>query len=246
MGIVNKVVLITGGSRGLGAEFVGKLAEAAGYRVCFTYLNSREEAEELVARYPGTAAFRCDQRDESSIAGCVSKIGADYGKIDVLVNNACPSFRPCDFLSSGWNQFQELMDVKVKGAYIFTREAAKVMKEHGGGKIINILSTYVFNVPPEKISFYITALYALQGLSRAAAAELGKFNITVNMISPGLMVTGLSDYLPRKYLDVYSQKHPMKRMTRTEDVADTLQFLLSEKSGFLNGVNIPVNGGEVF
>ncbi len=120
------------------------------------------------------------------------------------------------------------------------------MKEAHSGKIINILSSYVLNLPPEKIAPYITAKYALLGLSKALAVELIKYGITVNMISPGLMATDLSHYLPRKYLEVYSAKHPMGRMTTTDDTADVLEFLISDRANFLNGINIPVNGrGEI-
>lgn len=241
----NKVILVTGGSRGLGAKFVETLSAEENISLYYT-CSSEPAASAAGDDAKHVTAIRCDQRNEAEIKDCIDKIIGVEGRIDVLVNNACPPFTPCDIISSDWSRYQELMDVNVKGSVQFTREAARVMKEQGGGKIINILSAYVMNVPPEKISFYVTAKYALLGFSRAAAAELGKFGITVNMISPGLMVTRLSEYLPEKYLQVYSQKHPMKRMTTTGDVAEVLKFLISKGSDFLNGVNIPVNGGEVF
>ncbi len=241
-----KVILITGGSSGLGLKFVEALTESGDNIVYFTHVKPYEKQEEAVEADNGATALKCDQRNEEEIVNCVSKINSEQGRIDVLVNNACSSFKPCDFISSSWDMFQEIIDVNVKGSYIFTREVSKIMKAHGHGKIINILSTYVLNVPPEKIPFYITGKYALMGLSKASAAELCKYGITVNMLSPGLMSTQLSSYLPQKYLDVYCQKHPMKRMTSTSDVAEVLKFLISEGSEFLNGVNIPVNGGEAF
>lgn len=238
-----KVILITGGSSGLGAKFVETLAEDENNCVYFTH---PEPPEKITPAKAGVFAIRCDQRNEAEIEHCISTIILDQGQIDVLVNNACSSFKPCNFLSSDWTLFQDLLDVNVKGSYVFIREAAKIMKEQGQGRIINILSSYVLNVPPEKLSFYITAKYALLGLSKAAAAELCKYGITVNMLSPGLMSTQLTSYLPAKYLEVSGQKHPMKRLTTTEDVAGVLKFLISEDAKFLNGVNIPVNGGETF
>ncbi|MEL7565488.1 MAG: SDR family oxidoreductase, partial [Dehalobacterium sp.] len=190
-----KVILITGGSSGLGAKFVATLSADINNRVYFTHIESPEK--DLKTK-DGVFAVRCDQKNEAEIEQCVSTIILDQGKIDVLINNACSSFKPCDFLSTDWDMFQDLVNVNVKGSYIFMREVAKFMKEQEHGKIINILSSYVLNVPPEKLSFYITAKYALLGLSKAAATELCKYGITVNMLSPGLMATQLTGYLPRK------------------------------------------------
>jgi 3-oxoacyl-[acyl-carrier protein] reductase len=210
--------------------------------VYFTY----SDASAGLQPYGTVTPVLCNQKNEDDISACVTRIAEEQGRIDVLVNNACSGFLPCDFLDTDWSRFQELIDVNVKGAYLFTREAAKLMKQQGRGRIINILSSYVLNVPPEKLSFYITAKYALAGLSKATAVELCKYGITVNTISPGLMATQLTNYLPTKYFEAYKLRHPMKRITTTGDVAEVLDFLMSDGSGFLNGVNIPVNGGEAF
>lgn len=237
-----KVILITGGSRGLGAECVRTLSRQEGNTVYYTYSARPAEGQDGGNVFP----VPCDQKEETAIADCVSKILNEQGRIDVLVNNACSSFLPCDFLKTDWSLFQELLDVNVRGACLFMREAAKAMKEAGSGKIINVLSSYVLNVPPEKLSHYVTAKYALYGLSKAAAAELGHCGVTVNMVSPGMMATHLTEYLPERFLQAYAQKHPMRRMTSTADVADVISFLCSDGARFLNGVNLPVNGGEAF
>lgn len=238
----HKVILITGGSRGLGAALVKRFALSDENMVYFTYADRSAEHEKTHNVIP----LECDQRESEDIVRCVCGIVEEQGRIDVLVNNACPSFFPCDFLQSDWSMFQAIADVNVKGAYFFSREAAKAMKQQGGGRIINVLSSYVVNVPPEKLSHYVTTKYALEGLSKAAAVELGKYGITVNMVSPGMMETRLTEYLPARYLQAYRQKHPMKRMTTPADVAQVIEFLSSDGAEFLNGVNIPVNGGEAF
>lgn len=240
-----KVILITGGSSGLGAKLV-ETQSKDGNHVYFTHIEPSDKLCDANVANSNITPVRCDQRIDSDIINCVSQIESEHKKIDVLINNACSAFMPFEFLLSEWDQFQDIIDVNVKGSYLFTREVSKIMKRQGQGKIVNILSTYVLNVPPEKIAFYITAKYALLGLSKATATELGKYGITVNMISPGLMSTPLSSYLPRKYLEIYGQKHPMKRMTTTDDVAEVVRFLISDGSNFLSGVNIPVNGGEAF
>jgi 3-oxoacyl-[acyl-carrier protein] reductase len=237
-----KVILITGGSKGLGAEFVKQLSSSEDAIVFFTYSDVTADIHPRGNIVP----IICNQKYEAQIIECVTRIMDINGKIDVLVNNACPSLKPCDFLDTDWSMFQDVINVNVRGAYLFTREVSRIMKQQGYGRIINILSSYIINVPPEKLSFYVTAKYALAGLSKATAVELGKYGITVNMISPGLMATHLTNYLPPRYFEAYKQKHPMKKMTTTEDVAEVLRFLISDGAQFLNGVNIPVNGGEAF
>jgi 3-oxoacyl-[acyl-carrier protein] reductase len=251
---MKRVILITGGSRGLGACLVNRLSgnsrlmdvNGEETAVIFTYVNSSENALKLASGSENIQGIKCDQRDENQVKRCHETIFEKYGRLDVLINNACAAFMPCDLLSSGWDKFQELLDTNLKGAYCHMREAAEIMKKQGSGRIINILSAYVLNTPPEKIAFYITAKYALLGLTRSSAVELVKYGITVNAISPGLMETDLSGYLPRKYLEVYASRHPMKRMTQPSDVADAAAYLISDGAAFLNGVNIPVNGGESF
>ena len=238
-----KVMLITGGSRGLGKKIVERLSANKANKVYYTFAHAEKDGG---GDAENTTAVRCDQNDERQIIDCVSNIMRTDGRLDVLVNNACPPFRPCEFLLSEWKMFQDLIDVNVRGAYIFSREAAKIMKPQEHGKIINILTSYILNIPPEKIPHYITAKYALWGLSKALASELGRFGITVNMVSPGLMDTDLSGYLPRRYLEACAARHPMKRLTTTDDAAKVVEFLASGMSEFLNGVNIPVNGGDNF
>jgi 3-oxoacyl-[acyl-carrier protein] reductase len=241
----NKVILVTGGSRGLGAKLVERLSGSRDNTICFTYRNSQEKAEKLASSLQNTIALKCDQQDEAQVKKCIAEVKSRFGRLDILINNACPAFRPCDLALAGWGSFQDILDVNVKGAYFFIREASEIMKEQGHGKIINILSSYVLGTPPEKLSFYVTAKYALLGLTRSAAVELVRYGITVNAVAPGLMSTDLSSHLPPKYLEVYSSRHPMKRMAETSDVAGVVEFLTSDSAGFLNGVNIPVNGGEM-
>jgi len=243
---MGKVILVTGGSRGLGACLVRRMACDSANTVCFTYANSSDQAAALASGGENIVAFRCDQKSEEQVKNCHRAIHDRYGRLDVLINNACSAFLPCDVLTSEWYYFQELLDTNLKGSFLHMRYAAQIMKQQGGGSIINILSSYVLNPPPEKISFYITAKYALLGLTRAAAVELIKYGITVNAISPGLMETELSGYLPRKFLEVCRVRNPMKRLTEPSDVADVAEFLVSERAKFLNGINIPVNGGEAF
>lgn len=242
--MIPKVILVTGGSKGLGKQIVERLSSDIGNKIYYTF--SGEVPADQFFQHENVTAIKCDQRDDNLIKSCISGILLEEERLDVLVNNACPPFKSCDFLASEWEMFEDLLDVTLRGAYFFSKEAAKIMKAQGEGKIINILTSFVLNVPPEKIAHYITAKYALLGLSKALAAELSKSGTTVNMVSPGLMHTSLTSYLPPKYMEMAAFKNPMKRLTSTEDTAKVVEFLISENAGFLSGVNIPVNGGESF
>jgi 3-oxoacyl-[acyl-carrier protein] reductase len=241
----SKVVLVTGGSRGLGACIVERLSAENGYEVYYTYNSQPADGQHRCDR-ENVHGILCDQRDEDSIKACHEMIRAGSGRLDVLVNNACGPFSPCALTEADWSMYQDLIDTNVKGAFFHIREAAGIMKEQGSGRIINILSSYVLNLPPPKLSFYITAKYALLGMTRAAAVELAGAGITVNAVSPGMMDTDLTSRLPRKYMEFYVSRHPMKRMTTTSDVADAVFFLMSSGASFISGANIPVNGGEAF
>lgn len=241
----SKAVLVTGGSRGLGSCIVERLACEGEYEIYYTFCHRPSDGQQKFYS-ENVHGILCDQRDEDSIKACHEMIRSRSGRLDVLINNACSRFFPCELQKANWTMYQDLIDTNVKGAFLHTREAAQIMKEQGSGRIINILSSYVLNLPPPKLSFYITAKYALLGMTRAAAVELSGSGITVNAISPGMMDTDLTSHLPRKYLEFYTGRHPMKRMTTPSDVADAAIFLMSDSASFISGANIPVNGGEAF
>lgn len=229
----------------MGSCIVERLACEGGYEIYYTFVHKSADGQQRFDP-ENVHGILCDQRDEESIKACHELIRSRSGRLDVLINNACSRFFPCELLMADWNMYQDLIDTNVKGSFLHIREAAGIMKGQGSGRIINILSSYVLNMPPPKLSFYVAAKYALLGLTRAAAVELAGSGITVNAVSPGMMDTDLTSHLPRKYMEAYAARHPMKRLTTPSDVADAVLFLMSDGASFISGANIPVNGGEAF
>jgi 3-oxoacyl-[acyl-carrier protein] reductase len=123
--------------------------------------------------------------------------------------------------------------------------AYPILKTEGGGAIVNILSQVVDGSPPGRMASYVTAKYALHGLSKALAIEWAEDHIRVNTVSPGLVQTDLTQHIPERIIKMEASRTPLKRIAHPSDVARAAAFLLSEESTFLTGVNISVTGGQV-
>lgn len=249
--VKNKIIMITGGNRGIGAV-TAKLLAVNGAKVIINYHTDKESSDalikeifELTGDKSSVIAFQADVSNETAVKEMVQSVFDKYGKIDVLINNACPQFLPKPFSETDWSEYEKLFQVNLKGAYNLIQSVVPKMKESKGGIIINMLTSYVLGAPPPKISAYITAKYALEGFSKALASELGPFNIRVNMVSPGIVKTKLTEHLPEKMFELISAQTPLRRITTGEDVAQILLFLSSDKAKYLTGVNIPVCGGLV-
>ncbi len=249
--VKDKVVLITGGNTGIGAA-TAKLLARNGARVIINYREDKESAEKLVTEIcdltnntNSAMALKADVTKDEEVKEMVEQILNKCGQVDVLINNACPKTFSLSFSETTWKDYEVFLNTNLKGAYNLIQAVLPSMLKNKTGSIINMLTSYVVNTPPPKISPYITAKYALEGFSKSLASELGAHNIRVNMVSPGVTKTKFTNHLPEKMFDLISMQTPLKSLSSTEDVAEVLLFLSSEKSKHLTGVNIPVCGGLV-
>ncbi|HLC52751.1 MAG TPA: SDR family oxidoreductase [Candidatus Nanoarchaeia archaeon] len=248
--VQNKIILITGGSGDIGSDCARLLTEK-GAKVVINYHQNKAEAEKLAAmineKYGSDYAIsvQADITDEQQIKTMVRQVMEKYGKIDVLINNACPKTFPLSIQDTGWSNFELFISVIVKGSYQLIKEITPLMAERKNGNIINILTAYVAGMPPPKLTPYITAKYALEGLSKSLAAELGPLGIRVNMVSPGLMKNQFTSHLPEKLFELTALQNPLKRITTAKDVAKAVLFLASNDSSFINGLNLLVCGGSI-
>ena len=253
MDFQGKVVLVTGASRGIGAAIALAFA-ARGAAVAVNYLRRHDAAQAVVqaCREAGgdAVALPADVTQAAEAEALVQRTVAEFGRLDVLVNNAFAPYafdpeqrRPIDALA--WPDFQRQFDGAVGAAFHLCRAALPQLRRDAQGAIVNIVSDLVEN-PVVPYPDYATAKSALLGFSRQLAAELGPQGVRVNCVAPGLVhPTDGSAATRAAFREALAAATPLRRLARPEDVAGPVLFLASADSGFVTGQVIFVNGGRV-
>lgn len=232
-------VLITGGSRGIGAACVRAFAKK-GCRVAFVYRKAHEAAK-TVALETGAKAICADLRDPTEAARAVSEAEAFLGGIDVLCNNAGISQIKLftDLSDDDWNT---MLSANLGSAFYVTRAAVKGMIANHAGRIINIGSMWG-KVGASCEVHYSAAKAGLRGMTMALAKELGPSGITVNCVEPGVIATEMNAVLDEKTKAELADATPLCRLGSPEEVAAAVVFLASPEAGFITGQCIGVDGG---
>jgi len=241
--MTTETALVIGGTGGIGEAIVRVLA-AKSFRVGFTYCRNEAKAREL-ERLAGTevSAHPLDLTQPSGVPAALARIVEALGKIDVVVFSPASAIQFSPFFSTAWAEFQTHYEVQARGLFETVKALQPQFKLKHRTKIIVVLTEACVGKPPSRMSDYLTAKYALMGLSKALAVELAPYQGTVNMVSPGMTPTGLIEKLPPKMLEITAETNPLKRITAPEDVAQAVAYLASKAADYLNGVHLPVNGG---
>jgi 3-oxoacyl-[acyl-carrier protein] reductase len=242
-----RVAMVTGASRGIGAAIAKALARA-GASVVINHRNSAAQAgrvaDEIQAAGGKAAVLQTDVTDSEAVNDAFKKVFELFGKpVDVLVNNASGSINPRPFEETTWEDIQAHLAVQLHGAYSCCKAALPGMLKQKSGRIINIGSIFTWAVPPPNLTSYVLAKAALKALTRSMAAELGPRGIRVNMVSPGMTETELIADMPERLRKVQAMQTPLRRLCTPEDVARTVVFLSSEAGEFFAGADVPVCGG---
>src|SRR5712672_1544267 len=240
--LTNKVALVTGGSRGIGAAIAKRLA-ADGASVALTYAKDAGAASAVVNTIEtdgGKAiAIQADAADVEAVKGAVEKTVATFGQLDVLVNNAGTAI-PKPFEETTLEEMDRLIDINIRGVYVTTQAALKHMKS--GSRIIMIGSAVGERVAAPGLVPYAGTKGAVKMFSQALAREIGGRGITVNNVQPGPIDTELNpasgDWaVPQKAATA------LDRYGRVEEIADTVAFVAGPEASYITGANITVDGG---
>ena len=232
-------VIITGGSRGIGRAAV-ELFTKNGHQVVFFYKTNRELADEL-CRLTGATAIRCDVKSSEDVTSAIAKATDFLGGIDALVNNAGVS-EFCFFDSITDDQWKNMIDTNLSGAFYVTREAVKHMISQKSGAIVNVGSMWG-KVGASCEVHYSASKAGLRGMTMALAKELGPSGITVNCVEPGVIDTDMNARLRSDDIKDLCESTPMGRLGTPEEVARLIMFLCSSDASFITGQTIGIDGG---
>jgi 3-oxoacyl-[acyl-carrier protein] reductase len=234
--------LVTGASRGIGAEIVRRLA-AEGAEVVFTYGASAAEAEKLVAEVAeagGTAvAIQADSSDAEQVSRSVDDAVSQLGGLDILVNNAGVAYLG-DPESFPLEQFDRLVAINVRAVFVAIQRALPHLGE--GGRIINIGSINADRVPGPGLSVYAMTKGAVAGLTRGLARDLGPRGITVNNVQPGPIATDMNPEVG-EFADMARQVMATGKYGQPRDIAGVVSYLAGPDTGYITGANWNVDGG---
>lgn len=240
---MNKVILVTGGTRGIGEAIVKEFA-SKGYNVVINYLNSKEKADKLKQELECTynikvLTVQANVSNENDIKDMIKKIISEFGRIDVLVNNAGIVYDR-NFEDIKIEEFEKVLKVNVIGAFIVARETSKYMKQ--GSTIINVSSTNgTKTISPECLDYNISKT-GLQSLTRDLAFQF-KPKIRVNAVAIGWADTDMNKDLPEYYIKKESKKIYLERFAKPSEIAKTIYFLANEDSSYINGEIVNIDGG---
>lgn len=236
--------MITGGSRGIGAGLVREFA-AQGATVVFTYAGSKDKADAIVAELTAQGhkvqAIQADAVDHARAAEVVDGIVKDYGKLDVVVNNAGIT-RDGLLLRMGEAQWDDVMNANLKSVFNYTKAASKHMLKQRSGSIINMSSVVGVDGNAGQAN-YAASKAGIIGFTQSVAKELGSRGVRCNAVAPGFIATEMTGQLPEAELQKWLGGIPLGRAGSVDDVAKLCIYLASPWSSYITGQTIRVDGG---
>lgn len=250
--LTGKVIILTGGAGIIGTHYARHLA-AAGAHVVVVDMNEercRQLADELTKNYQKCLAISCDITNKQSVMSMAARVVAEFGRIDVLINNAAGKSKNFfaaleDFPEEDW---KSVMDINVNSMFYCVQAVVPHMKRQSKGRIINICSTYGVVSPDQNIYkgssintplIYATTKSAVLNFTRYLATYLAPHNITVNTLTPGGVFTNQD----KPFVEAYCRRTPLGRMATQKDYQGAMIFLCSDSSGYMTGANLIVDGG---
>lgn len=235
---MNKVAIVSGGSRGIGASIVETLA-SSGFDVVLNYRFSADNANDIASKFSNVVTFQADVSDHAQVKSLVDFTISKFGRIDLLVNNA-----GIDFINTlsdtSDSDFDTVLRNNLYSAFYLSKEVSPYMINAKSGLIINISSIWGIVGASCEMAYSVSKA-GLDAMTKSLAKELGPSNIRVNSIAPGIIDTDMNSFLSKEELSEIVNDIPLERIGLTSDVADTVLFL--DKNSYITGQVIQVTGG---
>jgi len=244
MKLKDKVVIVTGGRRGIGAATCIKFAQE-GAKVVVADVSGAEDVSNKIKQAGGQAiALTVDVTSASSVNAMVADTVEVFGKLDIIVNNAGIT-NDAQLLKMSEEQFDEVIDVNIKGVFLCGQAAAKQMVEQGTGGVILSASSIVGIYGNFGQTNYVASKWGVIGMTKTWAKELGRKKIRAVAVCPGFINTEMVAKMPENVIDMMKGKSPLGRLGSPEEVAALYAFLASDEAGFITGTAISIDGGVV-
>ncbi len=243
--IESRVAIVTGASRGIGRSIAERLAADGRLVVLVSRsADALDQVRQAIEQAGGSAEVRpCDIGDSEALSGMIEAVASTHGRLDILVNNAGIT-RDGLILRMSDADFDDVINVNLRSAFVACRSAARPMMRGRFGRIINIGSVtgLVGNAGQAN---YAAAKAGLAGLTKTLAKELGSKGITANLVAPGFIETNMLDNLPPAAKDQIAKTVPVRRLGRPQEIAHVVSFLASDLAGYMTGQVLVVDGGLV-
>ncbi|MEL7251688.1 MAG: beta-ketoacyl-ACP reductase [Bacteroidota bacterium] len=243
MRLADKVAIITGGAQGIGRATVEKFI-AEGARIAIWDINAEagdSYAASLREQGNDVRFYSVNTTDAEEVTTTAQKVQDDFGRIDILINNAGIT-RDATLQKTTAAQWQQVLDVNLTGVFNCTQAVYPFMKELGGGRIINASSVVGLQGNFGQ-SNYVATKAGVIGLTKVWAREFGRRGVTVNAVAPGFIATEMINTIPEKILDGFRGKSALNRLGEPAEVANVYAFLASDEAAFITGTTISVDGG---
>ena len=240
----DQVAIITGGARGIGEGICKIFCNEGATVALWDILDEGQNTADRIKKEGGKIIFqKVDVTDQSYVNVAVEKLIGEFGRIDILINNA-GIIKDRSFLKMSRDEWDRVIDVNINSLYVTTKAVLPHMKEAKYGRIINASSINAFQGAFGQAN-YSASKAAIAGFTRALCKETGRHNITVNAVAPGFIKSEMSDSMPEEIIKAGISMIPVGRIGTPEDMGHVYLFLASKEAGFVSGIVLHANGGAM-
>jgi 3-oxoacyl-[acyl-carrier protein] reductase len=242
---MNNVILIIGASSDIGIDLIQKIEEKS--LIIAHYNNSNEKLLELMKVLNNEMVMmQSDLSSEKEVLSMLDSIELNYGIPNKIIFLAASKVKNIRFKDVLWRDFDKDILISFKSSVLILNRFLPKLAKEKKGKVVLMLSSYVLGVPPKALTHYTTIKYALLGLVKSLSNEYADKNIQINAISPSMIDTKFLTNINEKIIELNAYNHPLKRNASVNDITPIIKMLISEESDYINGINIPITGGDIF